>query len=201
MSPSFSADERSRIRDSLLKTGYVLFTTQGLKKTSLEELTAPSAIHKTSFYSFFGCKEELYLELLLQEAPRVQARLADLLVPGDDCSSSLQALLSAVVHELEDNPLARRLITHPEELEAVARRVRPEDVAAKTASLLPLQEFVLQAQSKGCLVDEPPEVVVGVMRAVTMATLHRRDIGDAIYDDVIGLLIRSVSTGLTTGIA
>lgn len=196
MSPSFTSEERSDIRKSLMETGYALFTTQGLKKTTLEELTAPSGVHKTSFYSFFGSKEELYLELLLEEGPRVQARLDGLLVPGPACSESLRSLLTGVVRELENNPLVRRLITHPEELEAVARRVRPEDVAAKTASLLPLQEFVQQAQSKGCLIDAPPEVVVGVIRAVTMATLHRRDIGEAIYSDVIELLILSVSRGL-----
>lgn len=198
MSPSFTSEERKRIRVSLLETGYALFTTQGLKKTSLEELTAPARIHKTSFYSFFGSKEELYLELLLEEGPNVQARLKDLLVPGPVCSESLVRLLTAVFDELEDNPLVRRLITHPQELEAVACRVRPEDVAAKTAALLPLEDFVRQAQSQGCMVDAPVEVIVGVIRAITMTTLHRRDIGENIYDHVVELLIRSVSRGLTT---
>lgn len=98
----------------------------------------------------------------------------------------------------QSTPLVRRLRTHPAELAAIARRVRPEDLAAKARSLLPLREFVVAAQARGCLTPADPDVVVGVIRAATLLTLHRDDIGVDVYDDVLDLLIASLARGLTT---
>jgi AcrR family transcriptional regulator len=198
MPRAFPPAERARIERSLLESGRLLFSTQGLHKTTLDELSAPAGIHKTTFYAFFTSKEHLYLELLAREKPGIMQRLDGLLHLGDDCTASLERLLLAIVRELEENPLLRRLLTHPQELASIASRVRPADLAAKAESLLPLRAFVIEAQERGCLVDAPPDVVVGVLRCATLATLHRRDIGEAIYGDVIDLLVASIARGLTS---
>jgi AcrR family transcriptional regulator len=46
MPPPFSAEDRARITEQLLEAGRSLFTTQGLRKTSLDELVAPAGIAK-----------------------------------------------------------------------------------------------------------------------------------------------------------
>ncbi|WP_145026657.1 TetR/AcrR family transcriptional regulator [Paenibacillus sp. Y412MC10] len=45
-----------------------LFAAQGLKKTSLEQLTAATGIAKSTFYAFYDSKEAMYLDLLELEA-------------------------------------------------------------------------------------------------------------------------------------
>lgn len=197
MSPSFSEAERERVRGILLDAGRELFSTRGLRKTSLEDLTAPAGIHKTTFYSFFGSKEELYLELLLLEGPGVEERVTKALGATDDPREALRRFLRAVVDELETNPLVRRLVTHPEELEMVASRVRPEDLEAKASALLPIRGFVERGQRERRIVGGNPEAIVGVLRSVTMLTLHRRDIGEEAYPEVLELMISLVADGLT----
>lgn len=199
MPAAFSPADRTRIRAALLRAGRDLFVRQGLGKTTLRELTEPAGIHPTSFYAFFEAKESLYLELLGLEGPAVAAQLRPALELGDDCSAAIARVIRTIVGILETNPLIRRLLTHPDELAAVARRVRPEDMAAKAASLLPLREFVVAAQARGCLTPADPDVVVGVIRAATLLTLHRDDIGAESYDDVLDLLITSLARGLTAG--
>lgn len=198
MSPVFLKPEREHIRDLLLKTGYALFTTQGLKKTSLDDLTQPANIHKTSFYSFFESKEELYLELLSLERAGVEQRLAKALQEEDLPEVMLKRFLQALFDELETNPLVQRLVTHPEELEMIAMRVRPEDLGAKATALLPIRTFIERGQQAGQICNESSEVLVGVIRAMTMLTLHRKDIGETIYSQVIDLMVRLVATGLST---
>lgn len=199
MSPVFSEVERENIHRVLVETGRELFAKQGLKKTSLEDLTRPAGIHKTSFYSFFESKEDLYLELLILEGPGVEERVWRAAESTDDTREAIARFLRAVISELETNPLVRRLITHPEELQMVARKVRPEHEEVKKASLLPLRRFVEQGQERGKIVDQNPEVVSGVLRGVTMLTLHKDDIGEDLYPDVLGLMIELVAAGLTAG--
>jgi hypothetical protein len=124
----------------------------------------------------------------------VEARLAPALAASG--TSAIERLLTAIVHELESNPLVRRLLTHPQEMAAVAARVRHEDLAAKADALLPLRAFVAAAQADGRLLEADPDVVVGVLRAATLLTLHRQDLGEAIYPAVMELLIASLARGL-----
>ena len=193
----FTASERERIRADLLAAGRRYFTTHGLLKTTLADLTAPAGIHKTAFYAFFASKEALYLELLAQERPGVEARLAPHFAARGAPARDLAGLLGAIVRELEENPLVRRLLTHPQELAAVAARVSPEDLAAKSEALMPLRAYVAEALADGRIVGADPDAVVGALRAVTLVTLHRGDLGEALYPSVMKLLIESLARGLT----
>lgn len=72
-----------------------LFTAQGLRKTSLDELVAPTGIAKSSFYAFFDSKEALYLELMLRQAPQLHNQLAAVLDQAENARAALGGFLRA----------------------------------------------------------------------------------------------------------
>jgi AcrR family transcriptional regulator len=193
---AFGDADRARITATLLRSGEWLFTTQGLRKTSLAELTAPAGIATSSFYAFFAAKEALYLELMMRRAPRLGARLTRALAQRPT-RAALVAVMRMTTRVLEEDPFYRRLLTHPDELAAVARRMGPEQVHRIEPHVLrPLTEFVERAQAAGELVAAPPAAVVGVLRTVGLLVLHRADYGED-YPRVLDLTIESIATGLT----
>lgn len=196
MPPPFSAEDRARITGQLLKAGHALFIAQGLRKTSLDDLVAPSGIAKSSFYAFFDSKEALYLELMLRQAPRLHAELAAVLDKAETARAALAGFLRTSVWMLEHNPFYRRLITHPEEMRAVARRMGPGELA-RAEELMPLREFLDAAQRKGQLVDADTDELLGVLQAVLLLPMHREELGDQRYPAVLDRLIGIVATGLT----
>ncbi|WP_214406705.1 TetR/AcrR family transcriptional regulator [Pseudonocardia lacus] len=197
MAVAFDAPDRQRITEALVVAGAELFTTQGLRKTSLAELAAAAGIATSSFYAFFPAKEALYLELLLRRAPAHADRLAEA-VAQRPVRAALVAVMRTTVDLLDGDPLYRRLLTHPEELAAVARRMGAEELRRVEPVLLgPLLEFVEGAQRAGELVAAPPMAVVGVLRMVGLVVLHRADHG-AQYPHVLELTIQSLATGLVT---
>jgi AcrR family transcriptional regulator len=116
----------------------------------------------------------------------------------DDMREAIASFLRAVLHEIDTNPLTRRLVTHPEELDLLARHVSPEDLAAKrTNSLALILPFVRQGQARGSIIEGDPEIIAGAIRAVTLLSLHKDDIGQAAYPAVIDLLIDLVASGVT----
>lgn len=200
MPPAFSAEEKTRITELLLDTGYRLFTAQGLRKTSLEELVQPATIAKSSFYVFFDSKEALYLELMLRQVSEVKRRVIDdALLTGTDTADALRRFLRATTAELDTNPLYRRLVTHPEEMEAVSRKV---DTARLTGladnPVTPLMEFVARGRDSGALIAADPEVLVGVLRAVLLVPMHADHLGTDLYPRIQDLLIEIVADGLAT---
>lgn len=170
-----------------------------MKKTSLEDLTQPIGIAKSSFYRFFESKEELYLELLMQERGRLRGEISDLaFAEAPDERAAVERFLRAVVREFEVNPLTRRLATHPEEWQAVVRRVSSEKLAANVEdSTDAVASFVRRGQEEGVISGGDPEVLAGVIRSVVVLSLHKDDIGRGIYPDVMEKMVGLVAGGLT----
>ncbi|MEY9212514.1 TetR/AcrR family transcriptional regulator [Thermobifida halotolerans] len=201
MPPAFSAEERARITELLLDNGRALFTTRGLRKTSLEELVAPARIAKSSFYQFFDSKEALYLELMIRQTAEVKRRVIDeALYAEDDTRQALRRFLHATVTEITTDPLYRRLMTHPEEMRAVARRIDPSRMAALADNpVTALDDYIAREQRGGRLVDADPAVVVGLLQIVLLTPVHAEHLRDPDrYPEILDLLIDIVATALTT---
>ncbi|MFC4115171.1 TetR/AcrR family transcriptional regulator [Nonomuraea zeae] len=194
MPPAFSPEERSRIIERLLDTATRLFAAQGLRKTSLEELTAPAGIAKSSLYAFFASKEDLYFEAMLRQSEQVRQRVIDEgLNRGTDTRDALRRFLRATVAELDTNPLYRRLMSHPQEMAAVAARLTPERMAAASGG--PMADLL---QFLGTRLDGDPQVLLGVLRAVLLTPLHAEHLGADVYPAVMDRLIDAVTEGLTS---
>ncbi|MGB3682059.1 MAG: TetR/AcrR family transcriptional regulator [Rubrobacteraceae bacterium] len=197
--PNFTETEKSHIRDQIVEAGRERFARQGLKKTSIEDLTRPAGIAKSSFYGFFGSKEELYLKLLMEERKRLRGEMPAASLAGNG-RDAVERFLWAVVREFETNPLTRRLATHPEEWQAVKRRVPPEAMQANVEdSTDAVSYFIREGQEAGVVSDGDPEVFAGVIRSVVVLTIHKDDIGREIYPAVLEKMIRLVADGLARG--
>jgi AcrR family transcriptional regulator len=194
----FSEDERARITELLLDSGRQLFTSQGLRKTSLDELVRPAGIAKSSFYAFFDSKESLYLELLLRQAPEVTKDFRKAVDQADNARNGIEAMIRVGIETATSDPLYRRLMEHPDELEAVSRKVGPEEFARAQPHVLdPMLAFIESAQLAGQLVETDPMVVVGVIRSVAFTVVHSDELGPQ-YPEILDLLTRSVAIGLTS---
>ncbi|MGP3913307.1 TetR/AcrR family transcriptional regulator [Nonomuraea sp. 10N515B] len=199
MPPAFTAEEKARITRLLLETGEKLFTSQGLRKTSLEELMTPTGVAKSSFYVFFDSKEALYLELMLRQSGDVKRRVIDgALLSTDDTREGLRRFLHATLDELSANPLWRRLMTHPEEMQAVARKLDPQRIAAMADNpATALGEFLTARTARGDLIAAEPAVLVGVLQCVLLVPMFAERLGDpSLRPKILDLLIDIVATGL-----
>jgi AcrR family transcriptional regulator len=181
-----------------LEAGRELFATGGLRKTSIEDLTRPAGIAKSSFYAFFESKEALYLELLMMERRRMKEEISSTFPATGDAREGLEYFLRAAIREIESSALTRRVITHPEEWRAVTRRVSPEQMEANLAeSTLATLSFIREGQERGRIIAARPEVIAGIVRAVVVLTTHKDDIGRDIYPEVLEMMIDFVARGLT----
>jgi AcrR family transcriptional regulator len=198
MARAFTEDEKTLLRRRLLEVGRDLFIMQGLKKTSLEEITQPLGIAKSSFYLFFSSKEDLYLELLMQERARIEKQvMAATFQSTADVQEALVRFLKAVLQEIETNTLTRRLITHPEEHAQLSRYGSPASWATNTQdAVLKVLPFIEQGQARRELIDGDPTLLIRVLLTVPLLLLHKEVIGEESYTDVIDTLIHLLTRGM-----
>ena len=84
MALPFTDEQRDEIRQRLFESACRHALTTGVKKTSLDMLTADAGIAKSSFYKFFESKEQLFLAVASQwEAQAIEYGVMALEATGD----------------------------------------------------------------------------------------------------------------------
>ena len=68
---AYSEEDRARIRMQLLTVGLDLMAKQGIQHTTVEQVYKKVGISRTFFYSFFPTKEDLIVETLYLQQPKI----------------------------------------------------------------------------------------------------------------------------------
>jgi AcrR family transcriptional regulator len=198
MSGGFSDAERERIREQLVAEGRDLFSRYGLSKTTLADLTEPVGIATSTFYQFFDSKEELYLEILDREGEEL---LPEMLAPfeeHDDPEDAIVGFLTALMDEIETNPLLHQLVMDTDELDRLREQHTEAELREEREQSLAYFLPYVEAWYEAGEVEGPSaEVVANAIRSVSFLTLHQEDIGRDRYRETRDLVIRAVAKGLT----
>ncbi|MFP4382755.1 MAG: TetR/AcrR family transcriptional regulator [Spirochaetia bacterium] len=195
--PRRKFNEPERIRDVLVKEGEALFTRYGLKKTTLEEITAASGIGKGSFYKFFGSKEELYFEVLERQEERLQEQLISRVLPlMKNPEEFIRELIKEGFKIIEEYPLIQYILDSGT-YRNLANKLPEEKLQAHQKHdeerLLPL---ISRLQEQGGVVRVDPGLIAALLRGIFMLALHRREIGEKEFNRVIDLLAETMGRGL-----
>ncbi|WP_439025655.1 TetR/AcrR family transcriptional regulator [Haloarchaeobius sp. DT45] len=198
MSGGFSEAERERIRERLVDEGRELFSRYGLKKTTIADLTEPVGIATSTFYQFFESKEDLYVEILEREGEEMLPRLLAPFEEHDDPEAAIVGFLSRLMDEIESNPLIRRLLVEPQEMQLLRDYHTEEELReGREQSLAYFLPYVEAWYEAGAVRGPDPMVVASAIRSVSFLTLHQNDIGEDLYPETRDLVIRAVAKGLT----
>ena len=68
---AYSEEDRERIRTELVRVGLELMAKQGIQHTTVEQIYKKVGISRTFFYSFFATKEDLVVEMLYLQQPKI----------------------------------------------------------------------------------------------------------------------------------
>ena len=120
---AYSDEDRARIRTQLVTVGLELMAKQGIQHTTVEQVYRKVGISRTFFYSFFQTKEDLIVETLYLQQPKiikyVRALMAD---PALSWRDAVKQFLHACCYG-EKNGIAVLTI---EEQQLIFKRLSPE---------------------------------------------------------------------------
>lgn len=92
---AYSEEDRVRIRQDLVSTALELMARQGIQHTTVEQIYRKVGISRTFFYSFFPTKEDLIVETLYFQQPRLLDYVRSLV---NDPSISWEEALRRFLH-------------------------------------------------------------------------------------------------------
>ena len=120
---AYSEEDRIRIRQALIAAGLDLITRQGIQHTTVEQIDSAVGISRTFFYSFFPTKEDLIVEALYLQQPKILAYARKLMEePALSWRDGVRQFLHTCCYG-EQNGVAVLTI---EEQQVIFRRLSPE---------------------------------------------------------------------------
>lgn len=120
---AYSEQEREQIRTALMTTALELMARQGIQHTTVEQIYKAVGISRTFFYTFFSTKEDLVVETLYLQQPKVLAYAKSLM---DDPALSWQEGVRRFIYSCcygEKNGIA---VLTVEDQQRIFRRLSPE---------------------------------------------------------------------------
>ena len=129
---AYTEEEKEQIRLSLIHTGLELMSRQGIKNTTVEQIYKRVGISRTFFYSFFQAKEDLIVEALYLQQPRLIAYAQSL---ANDPSLTFHEATVKFLHSCcygEKNGIA---VLSVEDFQTPARR-KVQYISAETAGFV-----------------------------------------------------------------
>jgi len=196
MPKTFTEKEKEIIRNTLIQKGMELFSTYGLKKTSITELTKAAGIAQGTFYNFFDSKEELYFEILEIEESKSEQFLEQILKSSHSSKEAIKEIIKGTFELFETNSLIRR-IYNSGDYELLVRKLPPERLENhQKEDTTRVLNLIMHMQQKNELIETRPEVIAGLLRAIIMLYFHQDEIGREIYPEVIDLLANIIADGL-----
>ena len=193
MPRAFSEREREVIGERLRAAAREAFRAQGVRRTSVEELARAAGISKGAFYLFYPSKEALFFDVL----ERFEVAMRERLLRAVDAAprDGPRLLLGTALSLREAEPLLERLaLEDAAQLlrtvsEEQARQLLQGDVAF-------VGEVVERLGRAGVRVGAEPTVLAGLLRALFFVSLHREEIGAAVYPAVADLLVAGLAGAL-----
>ena len=189
MPRGFSEREREHICARLMEQGRAYFSTYGVRRTNVEDLTRAAGISKGAFYLFFTSKEELYVELLQQFEAEFQARvLREIAHPAGAPREHFKQVLERALSTWSADPLFRRFDT--EEYEYLLRKLSAEKAGALMRSDdLFAAQMIAAWQAQGTTINCAPPVFAALLRGFFILTVRRGDLGDEAFPQMFDLLL------------
>jgi AcrR family transcriptional regulator len=196
----FSSDERAQIAQRLRDVGRLAFATHGLRRVTVDDLARAAGISKGAFYLFFDSKEALLIDLFERFEADFQHKLLDeVLRPELGPAESLRMLLRTAVTVRSTDPLLRNL--SDADMEVLMRRIPPDQAAALLeADVASAGRFVEYWREQGSPLSIDAGVLTGLMRAIVLTAFRQHEIGAAVYEQVVHLMIDSVAQRLVPAI-
>lgn len=201
MPRGFNHNEKERIKEKLMSVARELFSSLGLRKTSIRDLTEKVGIAQGTFYHFFESKEVLYLLLLEQDEKEIKQHFISKFNNKKEITASLFAdVIFTTVMQVENHPLVQRLYT-TDEYEVLVRKI-PSQLLKEHSDqdLLSFAPLLDQLKSIGVIdASLSNDVVAGALRAFFLMTIHKREIGAEVYDQSLQFLADGIALSLFKG--
>jgi AcrR family transcriptional regulator len=172
MPKGFTEQEKQQIREKMLQVAMQLFSTYGLKKTNVEDITKACGISKGAFYLFYESKEHLFMDLLEVSDQLSKAQITEAFSNLEGFSKEeFKRVTKEIFSQLGNDPLLS--LFKSDEYEYLIRKIDPAVLSAHVAKDAAFfRQMHLDLQEKGIFREVDPDTMTIFSTGMYLLSLH-----------------------------
>jgi AcrR family transcriptional regulator len=116
-------DPKERKRRLIVDAAAELFSSQGFRKTSVDQVARRAGVAKGTVYLYFENKAELMIAAIVEEKKRYMPRFGEILSPGIEPRERLKKWIRALLVLGSEMPLTSRLLSGDREILSVLYQI------------------------------------------------------------------------------
>lgn len=193
MPKGFTDREKELIRARLMENGRKAFSTYGLRKTNVEDLTREIGISKGAFYIFFDSKEAIFMDVI-EEAERNfrQQILAEVDLAGPSPRARLKHVFQTAFFVWKSVPILQQVTRA--EYTLLLEKMPLEKVKEHLQSDREFIDVLIQrCRQAGIFIAAGGNQIAGLTMALFYVSLHEDDFGPGAYPGTIDVLLDLVA--------
>lgn len=193
MPKGFTEREKELIRARLLENGQKAFSTYGLRKTNVEDLTRMTGVSKGAFYIFYDSKEALFMDVVEAAERKFREQvLAEIDRPGPSPRERLKHVLQTAFRIWKTFPILQQVTQV--EYALLLQKMPPEKIQEHLQSDQAFIEMLIRrCREAGILIEAGSDQIAGLMNAMFFVSLHEDDFGQGTFPGTIDLLLELIS--------
>lgn len=194
MPKAFSVQKRETIREQLKMEARQCLQTLGMKKTTVDELVKRVHIPKGTFYLFYASKELLFFDVLMDFHNDIQADLLSGLEQKESIDTeSLVCLLYSLFKRVDGSFLATMIQNR--DIELLMRKL-PAHIIQEHMQFDDLNMEQFLSLLPVSIDEDRIQVFSAALRAIFLTMLHKAEIGAAVFDEALQLLLTGIVSQL-----
>ncbi|MDD4096362.1 MAG: TetR/AcrR family transcriptional regulator [Oscillospiraceae bacterium] len=190
MPKALSDIERNYIKNRLREEARESMIRHGIKKTTVDDIVRRVGIPKGTFYLFYESKELLLFDVFCALHDEYQAKIISEIrsIQGEINADNLTDVIFTL-YKLMDHSEIARLMTGGE-IEMLFRKLPPE-ISKRHAEQDDFRVEELVSMVPNISADNI-EVFSAALRGVFLSILYKREVGEAVFDDALRIMVRGV---------
>ena len=181
-------------KEEILHNARELFFEKGYKDTNISDITKKTGIAVGSFYNFYKSKDEIFIEIFLEENEKLIRRIIDSVNLNDDPVYVVKAFISGLFTDFNKNPVLREW--HSRDIyNKLEDYYKNNNDHSGTPNLF--NDIIVNWQKEGKLrSDINSDMILALLNTFQYIDLHKELIGIQYFPELMDYMVEFVVEGL-----
>lgn len=185
----------------LFNCGKELFSRNGFKDTNVSDITKTSGIGTGTFYNYFSSKEELFMEIYLEENEKLKKKIMKSVNMDQDPGSVVKELMLLNLKGMKSNPILKEWYNKEVSLKIENYFREQKGLNGLDFMYQDFFEIIKKWQEEGKIRNDIDRtMIMAIFTSIITIEIHKEEIGLQYFPEILNYLTDFTMKGLAADV-
>nr|WP_314463178.1 TetR/AcrR family transcriptional regulator [uncultured Clostridium sp.] len=185
----------------LFNCGKELFSRNGFKDTNISDITKTAGIGTGTFYNYYSSKEELFMEIHLEENEKLKKKIMKSVNMEQDPGSVVKELMLLNLKGMKSNPILKEWYNKDVSVKIEKYFREQKGLDRLDFMYRDFLEIIKKWQADGKIRNDIDSgMIMAIFTSIITIEIHKEEIGLEYFPEILNYLTDFTMKGLADGV-